>query len=123
MRKVELSYTFGAERQDTWVRNALMDLLHAVQEQGSISGAARELGLSYRHVWGELRRWEAKLGLPLRECSCLRHDRVLKWMGMRPLIRIDRTELYHGGCSLSRSHRGVGPALAALRPWSVWPAC
>jgi putative molybdopterin biosynthesis protein len=65
MRKVELSYTFGAERQDSWVRNALMDLLHAVQEQGSISGAARQLGLSYRHVWGELRRWEAKLGHPL----------------------------------------------------------
>ena len=36
-----------------------MDLLHAVQEQGSISGAAKALGLSYRHVWGELRRWEA----------------------------------------------------------------
>jgi putative molybdopterin biosynthesis protein len=65
MRKVELSYAFGAERQDAWVRNALMDLLHAVQEQGSISSAARELGLSYRHVWGELRRWEAKLGHPL----------------------------------------------------------
>jgi putative molybdopterin biosynthesis protein len=65
MRKVELSYTFGTERQDAWVRNALMDLLHAVQEQGSISGAARQLGLSYRHVWGELRRWEAKLGHPL----------------------------------------------------------
>jgi putative molybdopterin biosynthesis protein len=65
MRKVELSYAFGAERQDAWVRNALMDLLHAVQEQGSISGAARQLGLSYRHVWGELRRWETKLGHPL----------------------------------------------------------
>jgi len=72
---------------------------------------------------GQRRRWEAELGLPLRECSCLRHDQVLKWTGMRPLIRIDRTELYHGGCSLSRSYRGVAPALAALRPWSVWPTC
>jgi putative molybdopterin biosynthesis protein len=58
MRKVELSYDFGARREDGWVRNALMDLLHAVQEQGSISGAAKVLGLSYRHVWGELTRWE-----------------------------------------------------------------
>ena len=65
MRKVELSYDFGARRQDGWVRNALMDLLHAVQEQGSISGAAKVLGLSYRHVWGELRRWEARLAHPL----------------------------------------------------------
>jgi putative molybdopterin biosynthesis protein len=65
MEKVELRYDFAPRRQDGWVRNALMDLLHAVQEQGSISGAARVLGLSYRHVWGELRRWEAQLAHPL----------------------------------------------------------
>jgi putative molybdopterin biosynthesis protein len=65
MDKVELRYDFAPRRQDGWVRNPLMDLLHAVQEQGSISGAARELGLSYRHVWGELRRWEAQLAHPL----------------------------------------------------------
>jgi putative molybdopterin biosynthesis protein len=65
MRKVELSYDFAPRRQDGWVRNGLVDLLHAVQEHGSISGAARELGLSYRHVWGELRRWEAQLAHPL----------------------------------------------------------
>ena len=65
MRSVELSYDFGSRRQDGWVRNALIDLLHAVQEQGSISAAAKVLGLSYRHVWGELRRWEADLGRPL----------------------------------------------------------
>ncbi|HEX2545867.1 MAG TPA: substrate-binding domain-containing protein [Ramlibacter sp.] len=65
MRHVQLSYDFAARRQDGWVRNALADLLHAVQEQGSISAAARTLGLSYRHVWGELRRWEAQLQQPL----------------------------------------------------------
>jgi putative molybdopterin biosynthesis protein len=65
MRNVELSYGFAARRQDGWVRNALMDLLHAVQEQGSISGAAKVLGFSYRHVWGELRRWEVELAHPL----------------------------------------------------------
>jgi putative molybdopterin biosynthesis protein len=65
MRKVELSYDFTRRRQDGWVRNALVDLLHAVREQGSIAAAARQLDLSYRHVWGELRRWEAELGHPL----------------------------------------------------------
>src|SRR3954464_10253917 len=65
MEKVELRYDFAARRQDGWVRNALMDMLHAVQEHGSISGAAREMGLSYRHVWGELKRWEAELGRSL----------------------------------------------------------
>ncbi|RYY92352.1 MAG: LysR family transcriptional regulator [Comamonadaceae bacterium] len=65
MRKVELSYAFGARRQDGWIRNALVDLLHAVQEQGSISAAARAMGMSYRHVWGELKRWETELDQPL----------------------------------------------------------
>ena len=65
MRKVELSYAFAARRQGGWIRNALMDLLHAVQAQGSISGAAKALGFSYRHVWGELKRWEAELAQPL----------------------------------------------------------
>jgi molybdate transport repressor ModE-like protein len=44
------------------VRNPLIDLLQAVSSQGSISGGARALGLSYRHVWGELKRWENELG-------------------------------------------------------------
>ncbi len=65
MRKVELSYEFGDRRQEGWVRNALIDLLHAVQEEGSIAAAAKVLGLSYRHVWGELRRWEERMGHPL----------------------------------------------------------
>jgi putative molybdopterin biosynthesis protein len=42
-----------------------MALLHAVQAQGSISAAAKALDLSYRHVWGELKRWEAELGQSL----------------------------------------------------------
>nr|WP_255577608.1 MULTISPECIES: substrate-binding domain-containing protein [unclassified Acidovorax] len=44
------------------IRNPLPELLQAVAEQGSISGAARALDLSYRHVWGALKRWEEQLG-------------------------------------------------------------
>lgn len=66
VRKIEISYSLAARREGpARVRNALMDLLQAVRAQGSISGAAKALGLSYRHVWGELRRWEAELGQPL----------------------------------------------------------
>jgi putative molybdopterin biosynthesis protein len=39
-----------------------MEVLHAVHQQRSIAAAARALGQSYRHVWGELKRWEAELG-------------------------------------------------------------
>ncbi len=63
MQQIELSYVIAPRRNGrTLIRNPLMDLLHAVREHGSISGASRALGLSYRHVWGELRRWEQTLG-------------------------------------------------------------
>ncbi len=66
VQKIELSYGLGQARSgDALVRNPLMDLLHAVHEHGSISAAARALGLSYRHVWGELKRWEQVLAHPL----------------------------------------------------------
>ena len=63
MRKVELAYSLtGPASREGLIRNPLMDLLHAVRERGSISAAAKAVNLSYRHVWGELRRWEAELG-------------------------------------------------------------
>ena len=66
MHKVELSYLLSPERgKDALIRNPLMDLLHAVRERGSISAAARTLDLSYRHVWGALKKWEQALGRPL----------------------------------------------------------
>jgi putative molybdopterin biosynthesis protein len=66
MHKVELSYLLSPERgKDALIRNPLMDLLHAVREQGSIAKAAREMDLSYRHVWGALKKWEQTLERPL----------------------------------------------------------
>jgi putative molybdopterin biosynthesis protein len=66
LHRIELSYSLAArDRAGARLRNALMDMLHAVREQGSISAAAKALELSYRHVWGELKRWEAQLGHPL----------------------------------------------------------
>ncbi len=63
VHKVELSYVLASGRApEALIRNPLMDLLAAVRAQGSISGAARALGQSYRHVWGELKRWEQELG-------------------------------------------------------------
>jgi putative molybdopterin biosynthesis protein len=70
MRKIELSYTLTSptpERSShpALLRNPMMDVLHAVRTSGSISGAARQLDLSYRHVWGQLKDWEAGLGQAL----------------------------------------------------------
>lgn len=62
MHRIQLHYTIVDAAVPALIRNPLLDLLAAVARCGSISGAARELGLSYRHVWGELKRWEKALG-------------------------------------------------------------
>ena len=72
MQHINLSYSWtphqgeSALRQQTSpLRNPLMDMLQAVRESGSIAGAAKSMQLSYRHVWGELKRWEQALEQPL----------------------------------------------------------
>ena len=62
MHRLQLHYTLSRDSSPALVRNPLIDLLQAVSSQGSISAGARALGLSYRHVWGELKRWENELG-------------------------------------------------------------
>ena len=70
MHSVSLHYTLShrddnapsSSAEGALLRHPLMDLLQAVAQQGSISAAARQLSLSYRHVWGELKRWEDVLG-------------------------------------------------------------
>jgi putative molybdopterin biosynthesis protein len=71
MQHIDLSYQWAqpghekARNRQSPLRNPLMDLLEAVRQAGSIAAAAKSLGLSYRHVWGELKRWEQSLGQPL----------------------------------------------------------
>jgi putative molybdopterin biosynthesis protein len=62
MHRLQLHYTLSKDTSPATVRNPLIDLLQAVSTEGSISAGARVLGLSYRHVWGELKRWETQLG-------------------------------------------------------------
>lgn len=62
MHRVQLHYTLSRDAGDALIRNPLPEILQAVAQQGSISAAARALGLSYRHVWGALKRWEDQLG-------------------------------------------------------------
>ncbi|TDA30719.1 MAG: hypothetical protein DSO04_05465, partial [Hadesarchaea archaeon] len=42
-----------------------MELLLAIEREGSLSGAARKLGMSYRHAWGVVRGLERELGFRL----------------------------------------------------------
>jgi putative molybdopterin biosynthesis protein len=68
--KIDLSYQWrpdgGSHATPTSpLHHPLMALLQAVRDSGSISMAAKALGLSYRHVWGELKRWEQELSQAL----------------------------------------------------------
>ena len=64
MHSVHLHYTLDPESTPTpgLVSHPLMTLLQSIEKHGSISACARELDLSYRHVWGALKRWEQTLG-------------------------------------------------------------
>jgi molybdate transport repressor ModE-like protein len=62
VHRLQFHYTLSRDSSPALVRNPLIDLLQAVSSHGSISGGARALNLSYRHVWGELKRWENELG-------------------------------------------------------------
>lgn len=68
--KIRLSYQWSPDGDHPTaptspLHHPLMALLQAVRGSGSISMAAKALGLSYRHVWGELKRWEQSLDQPL----------------------------------------------------------
>ena len=64
-QRVQLTYTLGTDGAAGPVHHPLFALLDALHRGGSISAAATALGFSYRHVWGELRRWETELGRSL----------------------------------------------------------
>jgi molybdate transport system regulatory protein len=44
-----------------------LTLLKAVEESGSLSAAAEKLGISYRHAWGQIKKIEQRLGVPIME--------------------------------------------------------
>lgn len=66
MLHIKLGYRF-AEATDGQgqLDNPLFELLWAIHRTGSLAQAAVSLGLSYRHVWGTLKKWEETLGSEL----------------------------------------------------------
>jgi molybdate transport system regulatory protein len=42
-----------------------LHILRAIEEHGSILGAAKALGMSYRAVWGKIKSTEERLGQPI----------------------------------------------------------
>jgi putative molybdopterin biosynthesis protein len=66
MLHVKLAYTFTrASGMRIQLENPLFDILSAIHASGSVGQAAARLAFSYRHVWGELKKWEATLDAEL----------------------------------------------------------
>jgi putative molybdopterin biosynthesis protein len=95
MHRVRLTYALTDQPHSARaLDHPLIAILSAVHATGSISGASRQLGLSYRHVWGELKRWEADLGQPLvlwakgRPAVLAPFGEKLLWAERRALARL-----------------------------------
>lgn len=92
--KFDYSFTHDGSVGAPHLDNALFRLLRAIRASGSISQSAKSLGLSYRHVWGELKRWEGALGHTLIEWVKGRRARLspfgekLLWAEERARARI-----------------------------------
>ncbi len=56
---------FYGDKDKHAIEEALLRLLEAIREQGSLKRAAKEIRLSYRHAWGLLKKWENEFGSPL----------------------------------------------------------
>lgn len=59
-----LSWFYG-DKDKHAIEEALLRLLEAIREQGSLKRAAKETRLSYRHAWGLLKKWESEFSSPL----------------------------------------------------------
>lgn len=133
MIKVNLQYAWHpTPGRGQTIDAQLFDALRAIDETGSLAAAARRLGLSYRHVWGLMGKWEAVFGKPLarmrrgRGAQLTGFGRRLVWAGQLAQARLThhlediRREIeqvltgaeHHASLSLCASH---DLALAELR--------
>ena len=140
MHRVQLHYTLSRDAGDALIRNPLPEMLEAVAQQGSISGAARALGLSYRHVWGALKRWEDQLGGELvtwgkgQSAQLSEFGTKLLWAErqaqarLAPQIEALRADLerafavaFDANAHVLTLYASHDDALAALRAWAATP--
>ena len=65
MIHLSIEYKFSDKPTSNRLEHPLILLLESVSETGSIGKAAKQLKMSYRHVWGELKHWETELNTNL----------------------------------------------------------
>lgn len=60
--RLALAWQVRAGDEEYTLEPLLFDLLQGVREGGHLKHAAQTAGVSYRHAWGLIRGWEARLG-------------------------------------------------------------
>lgn len=65
---LELKWRVGDE-PGNHIDPVLFQLLDGIRDSGTLRAAATATGVSYRHAWGLLERWEALFGQPLASLS------------------------------------------------------
>lgn len=92
----------------------MLGLLAAIDASGNIAAACRQAGLSYRHAWGTLRRFESLFGAPLLVTQRRRGTRLspfaqrLVWAGRRAEARLAPT-LESLASELQEALEGLSP--------------
>jgi molybdate transport repressor ModE-like protein len=95
MHKVSIKPEWTIRQEDgQHLPHRVLELLADVQEHGSLSGACKATGGSYRHAWNLIRLGEAQLGMPLlhmergRGSSLTPVAEKLVWAGHRITARL-----------------------------------
>ena len=138
MMRIQITPHWGVaqDTDDPVDTTSLLTLLAAIQESGAIAQAARSVGLSYRHAWGQVKRAEELFGHPLVDAGRGRGSTLtplaekLIWADRRisarlsPLLSSLASELEHeldralpvrpSPATSLRLHASHGYAVAAL---------
>ena len=93
MIHLSIEYKFSSKPTSNRLEHPLISLLESVNETGSIGKAAKQLKRSYRHVWGELKRWETELNTNLIVWGKTSKGATLTPEAIQFLLELNKTQL------------------------------
>ncbi len=64
---IDFNWQIQTDNETRALEPLLLNLLAAISEQGALQQAAKDVGVSYRHAWGMMEKWQQVFGLPLIE--------------------------------------------------------
>ncbi len=62
---IRIKVWIEGETGETLFGAGQLNILEAIEKQGSISAAAKSMGMGYRSMWGKLKKIEQRIGKPL----------------------------------------------------------